>query len=92
MASSPANSPCEPAFGCTDTAANPVIAASQPLQVADQLGVAHGLLGRRERVQVGESGQVIGIISAAAFSFIVHDPSGIMLRFSATSLSSSRFR
>ena len=33
------------------------------------------------------SGQVIGSISAAALSFIVHDPSGIMLRSSAMSLS-----
>ena len=37
-------------------------------------------------------GQVIGIISAVAFSFIVQEPSGIMLRLSAMSLSSSRFR
>ena len=37
-------------------------------------------------------GSVTGTISAVAFSFIVQDPSGIMLRFSATSLSSSDFR
>ena len=37
-------------------------------------------------------GSVTGIISAVAFSFIVQDPSGIMLRFSAMSRSSSRFR
>ena len=35
------------------------------------------------------AGQVIGIISAVAFSFIVHDPSGIMLTFSARSCDSS---
>ncbi len=37
-------------------------------------------------------GSVIGIISAEAFSFIVQEPSGIMLRFSAMSFSSSRLR
>ena len=35
------------------------------------------------------SGQVIGSISAAALSFIVHEPSGIMLRSKAISLSAS---
>ena len=35
------------------------------------------------------SGQVIDSISAAALSFIVHDPSGIMLRSKAISLSAS---
>ena len=37
-------------------------------------------------------GSVTGIISAVAFSFMVQEPSGIMLRFSATSLSSRRLR
>ena len=37
-------------------------------------------------------GRVTGIISAVAFSFMVQEPSGIMLRFSATSRSSSRLR
>ena len=36
---------------------------------------------------LANSGQVIGIISLVAFSFIVHEPSGIMLRSSARSLS-----
>src|SRR4029078_7282380 len=35
------------------------------------------------------SGQVIGSISAAALSFIVHDPRGIMLRSNAISLSAN---
>ena len=38
------------------------------------------------------SGQVTGIISEAAFSFIVQDPSGIIERSSPTSLRSSDFR
>ncbi|SKY94918.1 Uncharacterised protein [Mycobacteroides abscessus subsp. abscessus] len=33
------------------------------------------------------SGQVMGSISVVALSFMVHDPSGIMLRSSAMSLS-----
>ena len=36
-------------------------------------------------------GQVTGIISAAAFSFIVQEPSGIIPRLRAISLSSSDF-
>ena len=39
-----------------------------------------------------ELGQVIGIISVVAFSFMVHEPSGIMLRSSARSLSCRRRR
>ena len=38
------------------------------------------------------SGQVMGAISAAALSFMVHEPSGIMERSSATSLSDRRRR
>jgi hypothetical protein len=37
-------------------------------------------------------GQVIGIISLVAFSFIVHEPSGIIERSSARSLSARRRR
>jgi hypothetical protein len=37
-------------------------------------------------------GRLMGIISAAAFSFIVQDPSGIMLRSRATSRSWRRRR
>jgi hypothetical protein len=36
--------------------------------------------------------QLTGIISAAALSFIVHEPSGIIARSSARSLSASRRR
>ena len=38
------------------------------------------------------SGQVTGSISAAALSFIVHEPSGIIDRSSAMSKSASRRR
>ena len=37
-----------------------------------------------------KDGQVMGAISAAAFSFIVHDPSGIIARSSARSRSDRR--
>ena len=38
------------------------------------------------------SGQVTGSISVVALSFIVHEPSGIIARSSATSLSARRRR
>ena len=38
---------------------------------------------------LANSGQVMGIISLVAFNFMVHEPSGIMLRSSAKSLSLS---
>ena len=38
-----------------------------------------------------KAGHVTGVISAAALSFIVHEPSGIIARSSAMSLSASRF-
>ena len=67
--------------------------AAQPTrQPLGERGVASCLLGGREGMDVGKARSVTGIISAVAFSFIVQDPNGIMLRFSATSLSSSRLR
>ena len=41
---------------------------------------------------LAKPGRVMGIISAVAFSFMVQEPSGIMLRLSAMSLSSRRLR
>ncbi len=38
---------------------------------------------------LANSGQVTGIISLVALSFIVHEPSGIIVRSSARSLSAS---
>ena len=54
MASRPASSPCDPAFGWTRHRVVPGDLGQPALQVADQLGVPGGLPGRRERVQVGE--------------------------------------
>ena len=73
----PANSPCAPEFGCSDTAANPVISQSAA-RAREDLLIAGRLLHRHERMQLENSGQVIGSISDAAFSFIVHEPSGII--------------
>lgn len=87
IASRPAYSPCEPALGCSDTASYPVIPASQPSSWAiSRRSPAASSIGANGCWQAN-SGQVIDSISAAALSFIVHEPSGIMLRSSAMSLS-----
>ena len=83
MASRPASSPCEPALGWIETRVVAGHLGEPALELVDQLGVARGVLGRRERVQVGEARQQIGSISAVALSFIVQEPSGIMPRSSA---------
>ena len=57
-------------------------------QLRVELGVALQLLGAaRTDGCAANSGQVIGIISLVALSFMVQLPSGIMLRSSARSLS-----
>jgi hypothetical protein len=61
-------------------------------QLVDQLPVAAGLLDRGERVQVGELRPGDRAISTAEFSFIVQEPSGIIVRSSARSLSDSERR
>ncbi len=53
-----------------------VLPASREL--GDHLMVAFRLFRRAERVQLGKLWPVIGIISAAALSFMVQDPSGII--------------
>ena len=63
---------------------------AQPVacQVLEQLVIALRLIGRRERMQIApNSGQVTGIISAVALSFMVQEPSGIIARSSARSRS-----
>ena len=63
---------------------------AQPLfQPLEQRVIALRLLARRERMQAPNSGQVSGIISAVALSFMVQEPSGIMARSSARSRSLS---
>ena len=78
MTSRPAYSPCEPALGCSDTAAKPVISASQGSRRSNSSGSPRS--GRAAQRGGGRpnSGQVTGIISVVALSFIVHEPSGII--------------
>ena len=61
------------------------------LQVGDQLAAMPAASSRGANgCRSANSGQVIGSISAAALSFIVHEPSGIIVRSSARSASASR--
>ncbi len=62
--------------------------SNQPLaQILNQLVPALSLILRDQRVDVRELSKEMGSISAYAFSFMVHEPSGIMVRSSARSLS-----
>lgn len=47
-------------------------------ELLEHLRITFGLRTRRKGCNCPNSGHVTGIISAVAFSFIVHDPSGIM--------------
>ena len=92
IASSPANSPCEPAFGCSDTASYPVTSTSICSSSSTKRLVSAVWSGGAKGWSAPNSGHVTGIISAVALSFIVHEPSGIMARSSAMSLSARRRR
>ena len=54
MASSPANSPCAPELGCSDTPAKPVIAQSAAESSLEDLVIPLGLVRGRERVHPSE--------------------------------------
>jgi len=70
-----------------------VISAQPLLQLLEHRAPALRSARRHARDAEHRSlGQLTGIISAAAFSFIVQEPSGIMLRFKAMSFDSSRCR
>jgi len=75
---SPAYSPCEPAFGCSETAAKPVTSASarsrRPNIEVKPFACVRGAKGWSPPT----SRQVTGYISALALSFIVQLPSGII--------------
>ena len=62
------------------------------LQLGQHVGVAAYLLARRERCIAEKRGQDTGASSAAALSFIVHEPSGIIEWTSERSRFSIRFR
>ena len=59
---------------------------------AEHFAVALALVGGHERMQRGNFGQLSGIISDVAFSFMVQEPSAIIDSLSARSFDSSRFR
>jgi hypothetical protein len=61
--------------------------AQPAAQLRVELGVAGQLVGGAKGCTPANSGQVMGIISVVALSFMVQEPSGIMLRSSARSLS-----
>ena len=83
IASSPASSPCEPALGCTLTASYPVTSASHRSSVPISSRYPCAWPAGANGCTSANPGQVTGSISAAALSFIVHEPSGIMPRSSA---------
>ena len=56
ITSSPVYSPCEPAFGCSETAGNPVISASAASSAAEHRRVSLCLFARRERMDAAELG------------------------------------
>ena len=59
------------------------------LEPPEQFGIAGGLRPRRERMHAPNSGQLTGIISAVALSFMVQMPSGIIADVSERSFASS---
>ena len=79
MTSKPAYSPCEPAFGCSDIAAKPVIPPAF-FELFEQRPVTARCRAGANGCMLPNSGQVTGNISALALSFIVQEPSGIMVR------------
>ncbi len=92
IARRPANSPCEPALGWTLTASYPVIAARKPSRDRMSRSYPAVCAAGAKGCRFANSGHEIGSISLVALSFIVHEPSGIMERSSATSYPESRRR
>ena len=66
--------------------------AQHVFQFRDQLQRPLGLVQRRKGMQAANSGHDTGSISAAAFSFMVQEPSGIMASVSDRSFAASRCR
>jgi len=78
MTSRPAYSPWLPALGCSDTAAKPVISASIRSSSRKSCRYPSVCSGGAKGCRREKPGNVTGIISAVAFSFIVQLPSGII--------------
>ena len=90
MASSPANSPCDPALGWSDTAAKPVISASHSSRSQKIRRYPSVCSAGANGCRFAISGQVTGSISEVAFSFMVQEPSGIIEVVSDRSFASRR--
>lgn len=82
-ARSPANSPCEPAFGWIETASYPVTSARRSSSSRMRVRKPCACSAYAKGCSAPNSGQVIDSISVVAFSFMVQEPSGIMPRSSA---------
>ncbi len=92
ITSNPVNSPWEPALGCSDTAARPVIPVSQRSRSRISSWYPVAWSGGAKGCRSASSGHDNGTISAVAFNFIVHEPSGIMEWASERSRASRRRR
>ena len=90
ITSSPVNSPCDPALGCSETCGRPVISASMSSSWRNRVrypwACSRGANGCRRLNSRHER----GTISVVALSFMVHEPSGIMDVVSERSRASSR--
>jgi hypothetical protein len=78
ITSSPAYSPCEPGVGLQRDRAKPVISRAT-FQRREELVYPLVWSAGAKGCIAPNSGHVTGIISLVALSFIVHEPSGIML-------------
>src|SRR5947208_14710096 len=90
MTTSLAYSPCEPAFGCSEMEAKPVISASQVSNCWKRSWYPRVCSGGAKGWIRPNPFQVTGIISTVAFSFIVQEPSGIIEWTSERSRDSKR--
>ncbi len=93
IVSRPVYSPIAPELGCSETAREARDLGDPRAQLLDDRRVARGLrLAGANGCTFAQPGIVTGIISAAALSFIVQLPSGIIACASERSLFSRRFR
>jgi hypothetical protein len=79
-------------LGCNDTAAYPVISHSQAESCSIRSRYPAASSTGANGWMPANSGQVTASISVVALSFIVHEPSGIIDRSRARSMSESRRR
>jgi hypothetical protein len=78
---SPVYSPWAPELGCRETAGSPEISASQTSRSRITCWYPRACSGGAKGCTRPNSGQLTAIISAAALSFMVQEPRGIMLVF-----------